>query len=298
MISNGNKKLYAYLIWVFAIACFFQVAGSILYLNGQPAVFTISLTLSMFAPLAAVLLSKTGLKEMGWKPRVKGNIRYILAAWFGPPLLGIAGAALYFLLFPEAFDTELTALYSQLGEMGMAQLEAIGMSVWTYIIVNSVAAMIWAPWLNMFVAIGEEAGWRGAMYPMLKERYGKIKGRFIGGIIWGAWHWPVMILTGYEYGKSYWGAPVTGPLLFCVFTTACGIFLDYLYEKTDCIWVPALGHGAVNAFAGMPAMFLNPAYSDQLLIGPLIIGIIGGFPLILTSIIISIKSNDRRVISE
>ena len=98
----------------------------------------------------------------------------------------------------------------------------------------------------------------------------------------------------YEYGTSYWGYPVTGPLLFCVITTAMGILLDYYYEKANSIWVPALGHGAINAFAGVPALFLNPAYSDQLLIGPLMIGVIGGLPLILSAIIISIKSLNQK----
>lgn len=290
MISAKNKKLSIYLIWAFALAWILQVTASILYLNGNSMAYTIILSVSMFAPLVAVLLSKVGLKEMSWKLRIKGNIPYILGAWFVPPLLGIAGAALYFLIFPQAFDTDFSFLLSQIGEEGMAQLEATGMSPSAYIILSSLASLTWAPWFNMLFAVGEEAGWRGAMYPILKERFGKAKGRIIGGIIWGVWHWPIMILVGYEYGTSYWGYPVTGPLLFCVITTAMGILLDYFYEKANSIWVPALGHGAINAFAGVPALFLNPAYSDQLLVGPLMIGVIGGLPLILSAIIISIKS--------
>lgn len=294
MMSTQNKKLSSYLIWAFAIAWILQIAASILYQKGVAIAFTLILAVSMFAPLIAVVLSKAGLKEMGWKPRFKGNIRYILAAWFGPILLGVAGAVLYYLLFPDAFDAELSGIYSALGEAGRTQLEAVGLSVSAYIIINSVSSMLWAPWVNMFFAVGEEAGWRGALYPMLKERFGQTKGRIIGGVIWGAWHWPVMILAGYEYGTEYWGAPVTGPLLFCVIATVMGIFLDHLYEKSKCIWVPALGHGAINAFAGLPALFLNPAYSNRLLVGPLMIGIIGGLPLILTAIIISLRTARRR----
>ena len=96
------------------------------------------------------------------------------------------------------------------------------------------------------------------MYPILKERFGKAKGRIIGGIIWGVWHWPIMILVGYEYGTSYWGYPVTGPLLFCVITTAMGILLDYYYEKANSIWVPALGM-VQSMPCGSTSTFLNPA---------------------------------------
>lgn len=130
------------------------------------------------------------------------------------------------------------------------------------------------------------------MYPILKEHFGIVKGRLIGGVVWGVWHWPIMLLAGYEYGMTYWGAPVTGSLLFCVITIAMGILFDFLYEKTNCIWVPALCHGAINAFAGVPTLFLNPAYADKLLLGPLMIGVISGLPLMLTAFIISIREKN------
>ena len=40
---------------------------------------------------------------------------------------------------------------------------------------------------DMFVALGEEVGWRGALYPYLKKKFGDTKGRIVGGAIWGAW---------------------------------------------------------------------------------------------------------------
>ena len=48
-----------------------------------------------------------------------------------------------------------------------------------------------------------------------------------------------MILAGYNYGTQYWGAPVLGPLLFCVVTFSLGVLFDWLYENTRCIWIPA-----------------------------------------------------------
>ena len=46
----------------------------------------------------------------------------------------------------------------------------------------------------------------------------------------GVWHWPVIILAGYEYGTDYIGSPILGPLVFCLFTIAGGILLDFVYE--------------------------------------------------------------------
>lgn len=281
------KKLSKYLLWAFGTAWILQIIAGVLYRKGNSMSYSVLLALSMFAPLLAAAMSRSEIRRIGWKPHIKGNIRWILFAWVVPAILGAIGAALYFLLVPNALDTTFAYARTLLGEEGLAQLESNGLSVQLYAVISAVSAIAYAPFVNMLLAVGEEAGWRGTMYPILKECFGITRGRLIGGVIWGVWHWPIMLLAGYEYGMSYWGAPVTGPLLFCVITTAMGILFDFLYEKTNCIWVPALCHGAINAFAGVPMLFLNPACADKLLLGPLMIGVISGLPLMLTAWILS-----------
>ena len=289
------KKLSKYLLWAFGVAWGFQIIAGILYRKGNSMGYSVLLAVSMFAPLLAAVLSGSEIRSIGWKPHIKGNLRWILVAWFAPVALGAAGAALYFLLVPNAFDTTFAYVRTLLGNEGLSQLESNGLSIQTYAIISTVSAITYAPFVNMLFAVGEEAGWRGTMYPILKEHFGIVKGRLIGGAVWGVWHWPIMLLAGYEYGTTYWGAPVTGPLLFCIITITMGILFDFLYGKTSCIWVPALCHGAINAFAGVPTLFLNPAYADKLLLGPLIIGVISGLPLMLTAFILSIREKNTIV---
>ena len=286
------KKLSKYLLWAFGAAWILQIIAGILFRKGNSISYSVLLALSMFAPLLASVMSGAEIRRIGWKPHIKGNFRWILIAWFVPAILGMVGAALYFLLVPNAFDTTYAYVRTLLGNEGLSQLESNGLSGQTYAIISVVSAITYAPFVNMLFAVGEEAGWRGTMYPILKEHFGIVKGRLIGGVVWGVWHWPIMLLAGYEYGTTYWGAPVTGPLLFCVITIAMGILFDFLYEKTNCIWVPALCHGAINAFAGVPTLFLNPAYADKLLLGPLMIGVISGLPLMLTALILSIQEKN------
>ena len=284
------KKLSKYLLWAFGVAWVFQIIAGILYRKGNSMSYSVLLAVSMFAPLFAAVLSGTEIRSIGWKPHIKGNLRWILVAWFAPVALGAAGAALYFLLVPNALDTTFAYIRTSLGVESLSQLESAGLSVQLYACIGAVSAMTYAPFVNMLFAVGEEAGWRGTMYPILKDRFGITRGRLLGGTIWGVWHWPIMLLAGYEYGTTYWGTPVTGPLLFCVITIAMGILFDFLYEKTNCIWVPALCHGAINAFAGVPTLLLNPAYADKLLLGPLMIGVISGLPLMLTAFILSLPT--------
>ena len=51
----------------------------------------------------------------------------------------------------------------------------------------------------------------------------------------------------------------------------------------------ALCHGAINAFAGVPTLVLNPAYANGLLLGPLMVGLIGGLPMILLAAVLCIR---------
>ena len=289
-----DKYLRTYLLWAFALAWALQIAAARFARQGQTAVDQLLMIAVMYTPFAAVLLAKIPLRGMGWNPRLKGKIPWVFAAWFAPAVLGLLGAALYFALFPSRLDLSGAYLAAQLGDAGMEQLAKAGMDIRTYILVQSMAAVTWAPWLNMLAALGEEVGWRGTLYPRLKERFGASKGRLLGGLIWGAWHWPVMLLAGYEYGLHYWGAPILGPLLFCLFSVSAGTLIDFLYEKTACIWIPSLAHGAINAFCGVPSLVLNPAFADRSTVGPQMIGILGGLPLLLLAAWLLLRPASRR----
>ena len=129
---------------------------------------------------------------------------------------------MFFLFFPKAFDSEFLTLRGLMEEAALEKLEAQGLTIPIYILISSIQAITFAPFFNMFAALGEEVGWRGALYPYLKEKLGVTKGRIVGGVIWGSWHWPVMIFAGYEYGKEYIGAPVLGPIVFCLFNDYYG----------------------------------------------------------------------------
>lgn len=116
------------------------------------------------------------------------------------------------------------------------------------------------------------------MYPTLKEGYGRTKGLLIGGVIHGAWHFPAMLLFGFEYGKDYIGAPFLGLIVFCLYTAAMGIVADFLYVKSDSIWLPAIFHAMINSTFS-PRMVLGNSHPERSIFGPVDIGIIGMLPM-------------------
>ena len=290
-----RKQFAIYMIVAFGLAWILEIIASVFSNNGNQMVFAVILMITMFIPFLGVVAARIPLKGMGWIPRLKGKIRYIFFALWIPALLSIIGGVLFFAFFPDAFDSEFLTLYSMLKETGaLEQFEAQGITIPMYLMITSFAGVTYIPFINMFVALGEEVGWRGVLYPCLKEKHGDTKGRIIGGVIWGAWHWPIMIFAGYEYGKEYIGAPVLGPIVFCIATVMMGILLDYVYEKTETIWLPSLMHGAINAFT-IFAYLVKPDYSNMAILGPAYIGIISMIPMTIMAVVICLKKQKNCV---
>ena len=290
MTTKTSKKQFTiFMIGAFVLGWILQIIASIFANKGDNTVFRVIMAVSMYMPLLSVLIAKIPLKGMGFIPHLKGKIRYIFFSLWMPAVLSIIGGVLFFAIFPNAYDGEFETLRSILQDAGaLEQLEAQGLTVKSYLIISTIQAVTIAPFLNILFAMGEEIGWRGAMYPYLKEKLGVTIGRIVGGMVWGCWHWPVMLLAGYEYGKEYLGAPVLGPVIFCLCTAAMGLLLDSVYEKTGTIWMPSLMHGAINAFT-IFAYMTKPEYADKAILGPAYIGIISMIPMVVLAGAICIK---------
>lgn len=284
-IGKKRRPVAVYLALAYGIAwCIWLAlaAGQAMGLVTAPALAQMLVGLGMFAPIAAVAITQrlvyrrpTGVP---WKVRLRGNVRWYLLAILGPATLTLLGGAVYYLVFPARFDPALGGLAAaytpqQLQAMGgLAALQrAIPAQVLTGVFLGA--------FLNLVPALGEEAGWRGFLYPALQRRFGAGKGLLVGGIVWGLWHMPVTI-GGHNYGTAYWGWPVLGILAMCVFCTSVGACLAWLTHKTGSIWPAALCHGAVNAIAAGPSMFLASGAQPNLLLGPNPTGLLAGLPLI------------------
>ena len=299
-VPFNQKRTIKYLIWTFLIAWSMQVIVAVLYRNGLTVVGQLLMAIMMFVPLLGVLLSGHTLSGMGWKPRLRGMVKMLLAAWFLPAILTTIGAVLYFIVFPGHFDVSGEYISTIAGSEMLEQLKAQGLTYPLSIMISVVGCLTYAPLVNMVLALGEEAGWRGFLYPQLKAKFGKRQGWLIGGVIWGMWHWPVIWLIGYEYGTDYVGFPVVGMLVFCIFTTAAGIICDWLYENTECIWIPSLFHGAFNAAGTVPLAVCITNTGSARLLGPAPIGVLAGLPFIICAMILllqSAKSKDANAVS-
>ncbi|MCR5066575.1 MAG: CPBP family intramembrane metalloprotease [Erysipelotrichaceae bacterium] len=286
-------KVIRYLFWTFLIAYGMQFIIWRLYSANKTTAGQLVMAAMMFVPALGVILAGGSLRKMGWKPMLRDNVRTLLIAMLIPAAVVINGATLYYLAFPSHAD--LSGSYLQAvagGSEILRQLAAEGMDYQSYVIACGIQAVTVAPFINMIPALGEEIGWRGFLYPQLKKRFGHFAGNILGGIIWGAWHWPLIILIGYEYGAaagnnvSYIGFPYSGMAMFCLFTVTAGILHFWLYEKSGTIWIPALFHSGLNAVATLPLLVFKANTGSYRLLGPAINGFIAMIPLLLCGLVV------------
>lgn len=239
------------------------------------AVFQLAFTAVMFFPALGVLftrlLTREGFSEHFLAPHIKGNAGVYLLAWFGPLVLTIVGAAVWFAVRPDTFDPEMGYLNAQL--MG----QPLPFSLPAFLAMQGLLVLI-APVLNAVPCFGEEWGWRGYLLPKLQKLMPPIPAVLLSGVIWGLWHAPVIAL-GHNYGLGYAGAPWSGILMMCVFTTAMGVLLSYVTARTKSCLPAIIGHGMVNGCAALGLMFTQSG-GDPFL-GPAPTGIVGmsGFVL-------------------
>jgi membrane protease YdiL (CAAX protease family) len=301
----NKKKIIIYLVITYALAWTIQSIVSVMSLKiSDPlkaqSVFKGGMSVVMFMPLLAALIANRGLKGMGWVPKLKGNIRWIFYAAFIYIPLTVLGMVLFFAFFPDLIDLNGSYTIKVYEEMGYDLndiLSQSGMSYQTYLLVSSIG-FIYGPFINMFVALGEEVGWRGFLYPELEKGFGKVKTWLIGGAIWAAFHFPCMFIAGYEYGTNYLGAMWLGPIVFTVCCIALGMLEEMIYDKTKSIWFPALLHGSINAVATFPQLVMNANNMDRLekymIFGPLPNGIIAMIPTVIFAIILGVLTLKKK----
>lgn len=98
-----------------------------------------------------------------------------------------------------------------------------------------------APFINSIFAFGEEYGWRGFLLPQLLP-LGRCPAHLIGGIIWGLWHAPLVLM-----GFNYPGHPWTGIVWMRVLTTLLGIVESEWTLHHNTILRASFIHGAFNS---------------------------------------------------
>lgn len=209
--------------------------------------------LNLIAASAPVLLSVLGLVLLGVL-RLTGGRQAMAHAW-------LAGANWrYWLMFALAIVAYyvLEAVLNGLFGLGGSQLTppAVlppGMTPQTFYMLAAIQAVLLGPVIGLVIAFGEEFGWRGYLQTEV-FKLGRRRGVILLGVIWGAWHWPIILM-----GFNYPGHPLLGVLLMTLYTTGLAVVLGYAVLRTGSVLLSSFLHALNNqAVAYLVAIGLRP----------------------------------------
>jgi membrane protease YdiL (CAAX protease family) len=291
------KRIVIFLAIAFGIA---WAAGLVVYLTGglkeSPELIpgtgiTLALVLVavayMWAPAVAHVFTRVITRE-GWKntflrPHFRRGWPLWIAAWFLPAVLTIVGAVVYFLFFPQYFDSSLASIQQSLDNAAQQAGQAVPLTPVMVIVVNTLIGVLVAPLINSLFTFGEEFGWRSYLLGKLMPLGGR-KAMILMGLIWGVWHWPLIVM-GHNYGAytlDYPGAPWTGMLAMVWFCFICGVLLSWMALRGGSVWPAVIGHAAINGIASIGVLFVKG--EPNMVLGPTPAGLVGSVAFSLAAI--------------
>jgi uncharacterized protein len=230
-----NHSLSRWFIYYYFLMTFVYLAAAVVG-SIQPALATtFSNLLLIFSVIGLVLLAvlrwRGGPQSFAGVGMAFGKIRFWLLYGLGLTLFYGLEALLNY-VFKLGTPVDVTRLYPAGATAGISPTVLLASTILNVIIIG--------PFLGLIITFGEEYGWRGYLQSELVH-LGRIRGVGLLGVIWGVWHWPI-ILMGYNYP----GQPVLGPLLMTGYTVVLAYFLAYAVFKSKGVWTAAYLHALNN----------------------------------------------------
>ena len=238
----------AWLIWIAAWKLGVPAASPQFQLFALPGGFMPAFA----AILVRRFITREGFTDAGLRPHLRRFWRYYLFAWLYTLAVVATLIVLAKVLGLSQPDFTLQRFFS--AYLPNTPAPTLPPGLWILLIIQVlVSAVIFTP-----VLWGEEFGWRGYLQIRL-FRQQPLLAAVSTGIIWGLWHYP-LILMGYEHYENIY----LGLLIFPVLTVLLSIIFGWLRHKTGSVWPSSLAHSATNVIGGNISLLLffgGPNYS-------------------------------------
>jgi membrane protease YdiL (CAAX protease family) len=218
MSPRLRKELATFLILTFALSSiFYVILGSAKTLNLGGGRYVLML---MWCPGVSALITRLifqhNVRGEGWR---LGHPRYLLLAYTLPIAYALVAYGVVWLSSYGAFDGS-----------------RFHTSIPRFLLLGSA--------MSVMSALGEELGWRGFLVPKLAERYSFTRVAFTSGIIWAAWHMPLIIAADYNGGTPTWYSITC----FAVMVVGIAFPFAWIRLRSGSVWPAALLHASHNLF--------------------------------------------------
>jgi uncharacterized protein len=218
---------------------FSSVIWSLIIWSGHLGMaFGMMITAIMWCPALASLVTcrliGRSFRSLAWR---WPEGRYIAAAYFLPLAYAAIGYGAVWALRLGGWNSELVVLVTQ--RFGLR-----GMPVWgaftLWLLFTATAGMI----RGMSTALGEEIGWRGFLVPELAKQMSYTKLSLLSGVIWAAWHSPLLLFADYNAGTNRCYAMGC----FTVMIVSNSFAFAWLRLRSGSLWTATVLHASHNLF--------------------------------------------------
>ena len=203
-------------------------AGNLLYVTG-----------AMWSPALAAFATKAmfgeSVRELPWR---WGNSRY---AWLGYLIPLAYALPVYVVVWLGGLGAfaDLDFVKKTAAQFGWSDFPP-GLALALFILLTATSGMVG----KTSRALGEEIGWRGFLVPELAKVVGFPGVGLISGLMWAAYHYPILIFADYNAGTPVW----YGLGCFTVMVVADSFILAWLTLRSGSLWPAAIFHGSHNLF--------------------------------------------------
>jgi membrane protease YdiL (CAAX protease family) len=225
--ATARKQVLTYTIITFALS--WVVMGYVIATGGMAQVGNLILFVMWMPGLVSLAYrgaARLGLRDVGWRI---GGLRFWALAILIPLFIAALSYALSWGL--------------GIGQMRIpsdAAIERNGASSLTDLVLRITLISVV---IGYFGALGEELGWRGFLLPKLYDA-GVKRPLLTSSIIWGLWHFPLIIGGGYASSDM----PIVSVILFMITIIFAGAIVGWLRMASGSVWVATMYHAAHNFF--------------------------------------------------
>jgi CAAX protease family protein len=236
MLDTPKRAAVLYLLFTLL---FSSVIWSLIIWSGHLAMaFGMMITAVMWCPALAAMVScrllGRSVRSLAWQ---WPSGRFIAAAYFIPLAYASIAYSAVWALRQGGWNGSLVGLVTE--RFGLR-----GMPVWAvftlWLLFTATAGMI----RGLSTALGEEIGWRGFLVPELAKKMSYTKVSLLSGIVWAAWHSPLLLFADYNAGTNRWYALGC----FTVMVVSGSFIFAWMRLKSRSLWPAAVLHASHNLF--------------------------------------------------
>lgn len=221
LTDTSKATIFTVLVLLMALAMALLFKAGVLTSEGPVVIDLYMCTPALAALVMLLVITRDGFSKKGWKDL--GLHRLGLSVWW----IAIGVTFLTSLVASAiVWATPLVSLVVPEGGLGGSLLQFLTAVVF----------------MTLTFSLGEELGWRGYLLPQLLS-VGRSRALVLVGLIWAAWHMPLIFLTPLYHSA---GNKLLVVPLFVGTLVAASFLFGYLRILTDSVWPASLAHSVHN----------------------------------------------------